>query len=253
MKRNRQRIVVLRKNGNSFILEKKSRQKASNNSLFLILTTIFTLVIAVSQSIIAYQQLAISRLSYNPFFVIKEELKPSEFDTKSTDDNLQIINTGFPIINYDSDINVYIKASKTLHGKSGDIATLYYPVDYYFSGTKLSGGKDTLETLGGDGNQTEFASLSGDLVIKNMMAAFEGPGYRLDLLKLVKITYQDIEGVDHAQYFVNQKAVSLEQYNALNDEIKSNEAQRAEDDDSLPRSLDQMYVELFINMLDKKG
>ncbi|GEM_PF-2314041 len=253
MKRKRQSIVVLKKGGNSYILEKNRRKRANSNSLFLVLTTIFTLVIAISQSIIAYQQLAISRLSYNPLFVLKEELKPSEFDKNSTDDNLQIINTGFPVFNYDSDINVYIKATKTFHGKSGDIATLYYPVNYYFSGTKLSGGKDTLETLGGDGNQTEFASLRSALAIKNMMAPFKGPGYHLDLLKLVKITYQDIEGVDHAQYFVNQKAVSLEQYNFLKSEIKSNAAQREEDDDSLPLSLDEMYIELFIKMLDKKG
>lgn len=252
MKRNSKNIVVLKKGGSSYIFE-KYRRKKTNSSPFLILTTIFTLVIAISQSVIAWQQLTLSRLSYNPFFVIKEELTPSEFNKKSIDENLQIINTGFPIINYDSDINVYIKATKTMHGRPGVVATLYFPVNYYFSGTKLSGGKDMLETRGGDENRTEFELLKNELRTKNMMHIFEGPGYQLELTKLVKIAYQNIEGIDHTQYFVDQKAVSLEQYNVIQKQIKDNEAQRLEDDDSLPLFLEQMYADLFIKILDQKG
>ena len=229
------------------------KEQGRFNGLFLIATTLLTLAIAVSQSIIAYRQLEASKVSYYPFFIIKEKTSPSQFLKQSEDESIEIINTGFPIVNYQSEIKTYLNAMRLKGIHENIIAELYFPISYYSLNSVLSGGKDTLQTMTGIENKGQLDFLRNRIAEINLSGLLEGNRYDLSVVKTIKISYQDIQGTPHTQFFINQKSVSASEFAAFNDEINRKRAVRDKEGDSLPEDLEDFSADTIIKMLNKSS
>jgi len=239
-------------NGNRRFRPRSSlRKKENTNRFFLVATTIFTLIIAITQSIITYKQLEASKLSYLPFFIIKEKSAPSKYLKDSEDESLEIVNLGFPIINYNAEFEIYLKATKTINHYKKTVANLYFPIQYYDSNTILSGGKDTLQTMSGTENKGNLDFLQKELRNKNFDLAMEGVSYDISVTRLIKIQYQDIEGTPHTQFFINKKSVSLDEYQSFKKTIEKEKAKRDDNGDSLPESLEDFSTNDITKRLDE--
>lgn len=210
-KTNKIRLLTVNKKIN---LRRLGKIKEEENGWFkkaaLGIVTLLTIVIAASQAYIAYKQYEASKLTFAPIFVFREQLIKSEESQKYDNENMEIVNMGYPINNYSSKLDVYIKATKTITTGDGSEKKIYIPIDYYSAAFPLSGGKDTLETLLGFNNNTDFVNLIwaiNDLAPKK---GEHGPYYDIKIIKSITITYSDIEGNEHKVYFLNQKPVGYE-------------------------------------------
>lgn len=200
---------------------KSDEDKGRLNKIFLFFTTLFTLIIAGAQSYIAYKQYEASKLSFSPIFVFQEELVKRDGSERYDNENLKIINMGYPINNYSSKEKIFIKATQTIIKEKVIKESILIPVNYYAASYSSTGGKDTLETFIGMDNNTDVVSLRWSVNALDPKGVSSGPFYDIDLIKAFELTYSDIEGIEHKKYFINQKPVDNKLFLSMTDDAEN--------------------------------
>lgn len=220
---------------------KSDEDKGRLNKIFLFFTTIFTLIIAGAQSYIAYKQYEASKLSFSPIFVFQEDLIKRDGSEKYDNENLKIINMGYPINNYSSKEYIFIKATKKVIKESVIKKSILIPVNYYAASFSNTGGKDTMETFIGMDNNMDYVNLSWSVNALGEKKVVTGPFYDIGLIKAFEITYSDIEGIEHKKYFINQRPVNNDIFTSLTN-----------DTDKLvpPRDIRSLDAKTIVSLLD---
>lgn len=129
------------------------------------------------------------------------------------DDNLEVVNMGFPINNFTATLNEYLTVSKTTFEPEKKEEILNLPIDYYSGSYSVTGGKDTLATFVGFKNNHKFVHLNWDVNNKNLESKANGPYYNIKMVKAIKIAYTDIEGKRNELFYINQKPTSSKEFN----------------------------------------
>ncbi|WP_041455950.1 hypothetical protein [Pantoea ananatis] len=222
--------------------ESKDQETSIVKNTFRALTALFTLIIAVAQATIALKQYEASKLSFSPIFIFQEELSKNDGSEKYDNESLKIVNMGFPINNYQSDIYVYVKATKTITTGKGSSKSIYIPVNYYMGSFSKSGGKDVLETSLGVDNNTDYVNLLWSVHSFGDKKEGYGPYYDIKLTKIIKITYSDIEGNQNTKYFIDQRPVNETDYELLKALGKETVA---------TRDLRKMNPQMIVSLLEK--
>ncbi len=192
-------------------ITKKINLICSITSLLISITTIYlTYTIGSTQN-------KITKLEYSPIFVLQDEYIYDEAMQKNVTEKITIINEGYPINNFEEKTNNFILA--TLYDKSGK-EEIIIPVIYYGISFNTSGGKEKLSTLMNPNNNLNFFNLYNSAL--ELKGADGESILSLKLITVIKIDYLDpLDGVKTA-YFIDNKASTKENADAISSKSITN-------------------------------
>ena len=190
-------------------IKKVKEHTISLNKILLGVISIATVIIAIFQSQIAIEQLNASKLAYSPLFIFNITQIENPSTGNYDDEKLEISNVGFPINNFESTSLVYFKASK-IASNNGMAKTVIIPMVYYGISFSNTGGNGVLATHVGKENNKDIVNLIWGVNDLNKQQTLMF--YTAEIIRANKITYTDIENIDHVVYFINQRSVPKEIY-----------------------------------------
>lgn len=175
------------------------------------ISSIIQLVLSITTLFLSYnigkEQSLISRLQYSPVFILSiEQLVRKDFSPTQTE-RFDINNEGYPVNNYDSDMNSVMDVSYYLNDK---FYQKKFRVDYFSVQSRKSGGKGRMSGGLGEDNILMFSNLKREL--KEKLIIKGARSISISFLHLTKVSYSDTEQIQREMYFLDSGVVSRKDY-----------------------------------------
>ena len=167
------------------------------------LIAIVTIIVSINANLIARQANAIAEMQLDankeenqPNFIIDQVLEPSRQGTENANSVLYIYNTGNTFYNPEIDIACILE----LNYIDNNPATVQYSfsiIDFYYISEMTSSTDGLLRKMYHEGNWETFYNVYRASLYDNRIDS----GY-IDLWQYVKISYDDIYGERHTNYYI---------------------------------------------------
>ncbi|NIF21056.1 hypothetical protein [Candidatus Pantoea multigeneris] len=169
------------------------------------------LVLAITTLVLTYnigkEQNVISSLQYSPVFIFNIEQLFRKDYTPTQSEKFEIINEGYPVNNFYSDIDSIMEI--TFYFK-GEFHRNKLKIDYFSVQSRKSGGKERMSGGIGENNISMFSSLKSKL--QESLTEKGAKQIAFSFEHLTKISYSDMDQVESEMYFLNSERVKRDVY-----------------------------------------
>lgn len=195
-----------------------------------LIVSIASIVVAMTTAYLAKtigdEQVRAAQIQYSPIFTFSSDYE-KENETYKTE-YLSIENQGYPILNFKPKLDTIITIKLTSYSPEIKVKSKALPINYYLGRSGVSGGKGKLTMFIGNENMGFAKELGREISKFNN----ENPNQDIinyDIDTIVKISYIDVLEEKKTKYYINQEAVTENEYQVISDKINSMPALGKED------------------------